>query len=456
MEVKRVHDTMGEVIIPEGAYYGAQTARSLEHFPPVRGIMPLPVVYAIATIKKAAAEVNAQKGLLSAEKARSIAKVVDEIHDGRFDDQFPLSIWQTGSGTQTNMNVNEVIANRGNELSGQTLLHPNDDVNRSQSSNDVFPSAIHLATLLALREEFVPEADALVASLDAFIAREGETLKTGRTHLQDATPITVGQEASAWRTAIDEGKRRIVEASRELEALPIGGTAVGTGLNAPEGFDGDICAVLSRETGLSLRPLENKFYGLSMKSPVLRVHGTLKAFAADLNKIVQDVRFLSCGPRCGIGEYRIPANEPGSSIMPGKVNPTQVEAASMIAFQVMANDFAVTLAATSGQLQLNTYMPLLIRNVLESIALLALALNGLRRFLFDGMAVNAVRMGALLDRSLMRVTALSPVIGYEAAAEIAHRADENDTTLREEALKSGRLSAEELDDLLDPRRMIGR
>ena len=416
--------------------------------------MPLEVIYALARIKKAAAGVNVTLGVLDERRADLIDTVCEEILQGKLDTHFPLSIWQTGSGTQTNMNVNEVIAHRGNVLAGENLLHPNDHVNRSQSSNDVFPSAMHIAVREQAERRLLP---ALSALIQAFRQKEEEVfdvIKTGRTHLQDATPLTAAQEISAWRVALEENEKAIRKATEELGALPLGGTAVGTGLNAPKGYDQAMCEALSAQLNLAFTPLENKFYGLSMKSPLNRFHGMLKSLATDLNKIANDIRFLSCGPRCGIGEYRIPANEPGSSIMPGKVNPTQVESLTMISLQVMGNDVAVGMAAASGQMQLNTYMPLIIHNVLTSMRLLAGGMDCFRQFLVEGLEANTEQMTHLLTQSLMLVTALAPYIGYDAASKIAHTAHERDITLKEAALESGLVTSEEYDRLVDPAKMV--
>lgn len=447
-------DALGEVPVPETAYWGAQTERSRHHFPTDGGTMPLEVIHALARIKKAAAGVNVKLGVLDEERAQKIDEVCEEILEGKLDTHFPLSIWQTGSGTQSNMNVNEVIAHRGNALAGKNLLHPNDHVNRSQSSNDVFPSAMHIAARELTETRLLPALHELVQAFRDKEERMRSIIKTGRTHLQDATPLTAGQEISAWRVALEEDAKAIKAASDALGALPIGGTAVGTGLNAPKNYDTMMCEALSAQTGLSFKPLDNKFYGLSMKSPLHRLHGNFKSLAADLNKIANDIRFLSCGPRCGIGEYRIPANEPGSSIMPGKVNPTQVESITMIALQVMGNDVAVGMAAASGQMQLNTYMPLIIHNVLDSARLLASGMTCFRQFLVEGLEADETVMKRLLNNSLMLVTALSPHIGYDAASKIAHTAHEEGITLKEAALKSGLVKEEEYDTLVDPAKMV--
>lgn len=447
-------DALGEVPVPETSYWGAQTERSRHHFPTDGGTMPLEVIYALARIKKAAAEVNVTLGVLDEQRADLIDTVCEEILQGKLDTHFPLSIWQTGSGTQTNMNVNEVIAHRGNVLAGENLLHPNDHVNRSQSSNDVFPSAMHIAAREQAERRLLPTLSALI---QAFRQKEEEVcdvIKTGRTHLQDATPLTAAQEISAWRVALEENEKAIRKATEELGALPLGGTAVGTGLNAPKGYDQAMCEALSVQLGITFTPLENKFYGLSMKSPLNRFHGTLKSLATDLNKIANDIRFLSCGPRCGIGEYRIPANEPGSSIMPGKVNPTQVESLTMISLQVMGNDVAVGMAAASGQMQLNTYMPLIIHNVLTSMRLLAGGMDCFRQFLVEGLEADTAQMTHLLTQSLMLVTALAPHIGYDAASQIAHTAHKRGITLKEAALESGLVTSEEYDRLVDPAKMV--
>lgn len=453
-EMRTEKDALGEVLVPATAYWGAQTERSRHHFPTDGGTMPREVIYALARIKKAAAQVNVRRGVLDERRASLIDTVCEEILQGKLDTHFPLSIWQTGSGTQTNMNVNEVIAHRGNVLAGEALLHPNDHVNRSQSSNDVFPAAMNIAAREQTKRRLLPALTALIASFRRIEEASCGIIKTGRTHLQDATPLTAAQEISAWRVALEEDEKAIRIVAKEVEALPLGGTAVGTGLNAPKGYDEAMCKALSSQLDLDFTPLENKFYGLSMKSPLTRFHGALKSLAADLNKIANDIRFLSCGPRCGIGEYRIPANEPGSSIMPGKVNPTQVESITMIALQVMGNDVAVGMAAASGQMQLNTYMPLIIHNVLTSERLLASGMDCFRQFLVDGLQADAEKMGNLLRQSLMLVTALAPHIGYDAASKIAHTAHERDITLKEAALESGLISEEAYDRLVDPAKMV--
>ncbi len=453
-QMRTEHDSLGTVQVPAEAYWGAQTERSRRHFPQGTALMPLRQIYALAQIKKAAAIVNERVGKLDAERRKWIVSACEEILEGKWDDQFPLVVWQTGSGTQTNMNVNEVIAHRGNEMAGKELLHPNDHVNCSQSSNDVFPSAILLSSVQALDEELLPAMLQMEQQLHALSEKYAGLVKTGRTHLQDATPITLGQEISAWEAMIRHGRERLLEAREHLLYLPIGGTAVGTGLNAPEDFDEEMCKQLEVQTGLKCRPVDNKFFGLSSQSMMAAFHGQLKALAADLYKMASDIRFLSCGPRCGIGELTIPANEPGSSIMPGKVNPTQVESLTMICLQVFGHDVSVSMAASQGQAQLNVYLPLILNDTLESVTLLSKGMEGFTAHLLEGLKANEANIALNLHRSLMLVTALTPEIGYENAAKIALHAHRNGLTLREAALELKLISAERFDALVDPGKMI--
>lgn len=445
-------DSMGEIEVEESAYWGAQTQRSLSNFPKDVETMPQSLIYAIASIKKAAAIVNNEERKLADNKKDLIVYAADRILAGDFDDQFPLTIWQTGSGTQTNMNVNEVIAHIANEKAGETIIHPNDDVNMSQSSNDVFPTAMHIASYLNISNKLLPEIEKTIATLGR-LEKENDIIKTGRTHLQDATPVRLSQEISAWKVALERDYLNIEETSKKLRILAIGGTAVGTGINASDKFGEHMAKVLSNELGTTFKADDNKFYELSLKSALVNSHGTIKALATNLYKIASDIRFLSCGPRCGINELNIPANEPGSSIMPGKVNPTQIESMTMVCIQVMANDMAISMANSQGQLQLNTYMPLIIYNMDQSVTLLAKSLACFRENLLEGMTANHENIEKNLANSLMLVTALSPHIGYDKASEIAKYAYANGLTLKEASEKLDYLTAEEFDKYVRPENM---
>ncbi len=446
-------DSMGELTVPAEHLWGAQTQRSLQNFPIGTEKMPPELLGAMALVKKAAALANAELGALGREKAELIAQVCDELLDGLHAAEFPLSLWQTGSGTHTNMNFNEVIAHRGNELAGRTLLHPNDDVNRSQSSNDTLPTALHLAAARAMTALDAPLAD-FCAALDELIARYGSLVKSGRTHLQDAVPLSFGQELGGWRAAIEDDRTLLARSLDGLYALALGGTAVGTGLNAPEGFDRAAVTRLAALTGLPFRPAENKFQALSSKNALCFAHGALKTLAADLFKIANDVRLLASGPRCGLGELELPANEPGSSIMPGKVNPSQCEALAMVCVQVMGNDVAISLAAAQGQFQLNTYLPLLAHNFLQSARLLRDATASFTRRCLRGLRPKAEKMQENLRRSLMTATALNLHIGYDRAAAAVKMAFEENLSLREACAALGYLSAEEFDEIYRPEAMI--
>ncbi len=458
MKYRIEHDSMGEVRVPHDKYWGAQTERSREHFPIGVGREPMPseIIRAFAHLKKAAATVNQslRPERMSEEKCRAICAVCDELLTGGLDEHFPLVVFQTGSGTQSNMNVNEVIANRANEVVGKKLLHPNDDVNMSQSSNDTFPTALHISALFALKRSVLPALDALTEAFRALEVRGEGIIKSGRTHLQDATPIRFSQEVSGWRASLERDRDMIKEAAKALRYLALGGTAVGTGINAPKGFDEAVADALSRLTGEEFVTDPNKFHALTSRSELVFAHGALKALAADLFKIASDVRLLSSGPRTGLGELRIPENEPGSSIMPGKVNPTQCEAVTMVAVQVMGNDTAVSLAASQGHLELNVFMPVLGYNFLQSARLLSDVMGAFRVYCVDGIEPVKEKMEENLARSLMSVTALSPLIGYEAAAQLAHTALEENITLREACLRAGLLSAEAFDAAMDFERMV--
>ena len=447
------HDSMGEVRVPADRYWGAQTQRSFENFRIGTEKMPREIIRAFAILKKAAAEANQRLGKLSNQKYGLISEVCDEILADRLDGNFPLAVWQTGSGTQSNMNVNEVIANRGNELAGEKLLHPNDDVNMSQSSNDTFPTAMHIAAVQALLERLLPAAERLSATFARLMQENEGIVKTGRTHLQDATPIRFSQEISGWKQMIDTDAELIRESLRPLSELALGGTAVGTGLNAPKGFDLEVAAAVSRLTGHSFVTAPNKFHALTSRSALVFAHGALKALAADLMKIANDVRWLASGPRCGLGEIYIPENEPGSSIMPGKVNPTQCEAVTMVAVQVMGNDAAVGIAASQGNFELNVFMPVCIYNFLQSAGLLTDVIDSFDKNCVSGIRANREKMQENLHRSLMLVTCLNPYIGYENAAKTAKKAYQENISLKEACVALGFLTPERFDEVFRPEEM---
>jgi fumarate hydratase class II len=441
-------DSMGEVKVPEDRLWGAQTQRSFENFAIGGEKMPPEIIRALGVVKKAVALANAELGVMEKSKANKIAKAADKIIKGELAEEFPLAVWQTGSGTQTNMNVNEVIA----RLTG---LHPNDDVNRGQSSNDVFPTALHIAAVSAVEDRLLPQIDGLRIEFDR-LAREYATLvKIGRTHLQDATPLTLGQEIGAWSAMLSETGEMILSALEPVRRLALGGTAVGTGLNAHPDLAHLAAEKITEISGHAFVSAPNKFHALTSKDAIVHLHGALKALAADLMKIANDVRLLASGPRCGIGELVIPANEPGSSIMPGKVNPTQCEALTMVCAQVMGNDVTIGFAASQGAFQLNVYMPVIAYNAQQSIGLLADAIASFTKRCARGLRPNEENIAKHLEDSLMLVTALTPKLGYDKAAEIAKRAHRKGTTLREEALASGLLTEEEYDALIDPVKMVG-
>ncbi len=455
MDYRVEHDTMGEVRVPAEKHWGAQTQRSLENFKIGTEKMPVEMIRAFAVLKKSAALANQRLGMLDARRAGAIAAACDEILAGRWLDQFPLSVWQTGSGTQTNMNVNEVVAARAGELLGEPgCVCPNDHVNRSQSSNDTFPAAMHIAAKVALEDQVLPAAALLEGTLAKHSERYADLIKIGRTHLQDATPITLGQEISGWREMLRKGRQMIAAACEGLEELALGGTAVGTGLNAHPRFGEEAAAEVSRQVGKRFVTAPNKFHALTSKDQLVFAHGAMKALAANLMKIANDVRWLASGPRCGIGELTIPENEPGSSIMPGKVNPTQCEALTMVAVQVMANDVAVGMAASQGNLELNVFMPVCIHNFLQSARLLADAMRSFHDNCAAGIRPNEETIRAHLGNSLMLVTALNPHIGYERAAGVARYAHEHRTTLKAAAVALGVLTPEEFDRLVRPEEMI--
>jgi fumarate hydratase class II len=462
MNTRTETDSIGPIEVPADAYWGAQTERSIANFPfHARERMPPGIVHALAIVKRACARVNRRHGLEAA-KADAIEAAAAEIAEGRFDDQFPLVIWQTGSGTQSNMNVNEVIAGRANEVlsgtrGGKTPVHPNDDVNRGQSSNDSFPTALHVAAALAVTRDLYPALDRLHAALDAKAREWDDVVKIGRTHLQDATPLTLGQEFSGYAQQIANARDRI-EGTLRRSIMPLaqGGTAVGTGLNAPAAFGEDVAAEIAEITGLPFVTAPNKFEALASNDGLVDLHGTLNVLAVALTKIANDIRLLGSGPRSGLGELELPANEPGSSIMPGKVNPTQAEMLTMVAAQVMGNNVAVTVGGCQGHLELNVFKPLIGANVLRSIDLLGIGMTSFAERTVEGTVARRDNIRSLVDRSLMLVTALAPEIGYDAAAKIAKHAHENGLTLKEAGLALGLVDAGTFDRVVRPEAMLGR
>lgn len=456
MEYKIKKDTMGEVRVPADKYWGAQTQRSINNFKIGKYKMPIEIIKAYAYLKKAAANANFELGTIENAKRKIISDVCDEILEGKLDDNFPLVIFQTGSGTQTNMNVNEVIANRGNEILGEEILHPNDDVNKSQSSNDTFPTAMHIAAVLQIQNNLFPNIAKLRNTFFELEKKYEDVIKIGRTHLQDATPITLGQEISGWRSMLEHNVLMLEDAFEYIREVGIGGTAVGTGLNAPKDFDKIVVNNLSELTGEKFKVSDNKFHDLTSKDALVNMHGALTALAANLMKIANDIRLLSSGPRCGIGELNIPENEPGSSIMPGKVNPTQCEALTMVCVKVMGNNSVISIAASQGNFELNVYMPLIISSFLESVGLLADAIRSFNDNCAVGITPNYDKIEDYLENSLMLVTALNPYIGYEKAAKVAKLAYKDNLTIREAIKKLGLLSEDEIDEILDPSKMIKR
>ena len=458
MNYRVEHDSMGEVKVPADKYWGAQTQRSIQNFPIGVGLetMPREIIHAFGILKKAAAQANhsLRPEKMTGEKCAAICAACDEVISGELSENFPLVVWQTGSGTQSNMNANEVIANRGNAIAGRKLLHPNDDINMSQSSNDTFPTAMHIAAVLILEERVIPAIDVLTSAF-ARLERENEGIvKSGRTHLQDATPIAFSQEISGWRASLERDRQLLTLSLEPLKELALGGTAVGTGLNAPEGFDTAVAAAVSQLTGKDFRTAPNKFHALTSKDELVFAHGALKALAADLMKIANDVRWLASGPRLGLGEITIPENEPGSSIMPGKVNPTQCEAVTMVAVQVMGNDTAVGIAASQGNFELNVFMPVLIYNFLQSARLLAECMISFHDHCVTGIRANREKMRHNLHNSLMLVTALNPYIGYENAARTVKKAYSEDISLKEACVALGFLTAERFDEVFHPEKMV--
>ena len=458
MEYRIEHDSMGEINVPADRYWGAQTQRSIQNFPIGVGseTMPREIIHAFGILKKAAAMANhsLRPEKMTDEKCRTLCTACDEVISGSLSGHFPLVVWQTGSGTQSNMNANEVIANRGNEIAGKKLLHPNDDVNMSQSSNDTFPTAMHIAAVFALEDQVIPATEQLIAAFLRLEAENEGIVKSGRTHLQDATPISFSQEISGWRSSLEKDVLLLKASLPGLKELALGGTAVGTGLNAPAGFDTAVAAAVSELTGKDFVTAPNKFHALTSKNELVFAHGALKALAADLMKIANDIRWLASGPLLGLGEITIPENEPGSSIMPGKVNPTQCEAITMVAVQVMGNDTAVGIAASQGNFQLNVFMPVLIYNFLQSARLLSEAMVSCHHHCVVGIRANQEKMHRNLHNSLMLVTALNPYIGYENAAKTAKKAYAENISLKEACVALGFLTAEAFDEVFHPEQMI--
>ena len=454
MEYRIEHDSMGEIQVPADKYWAAQTQRSFENFKIGIEKIPTEVISAFAILKKAAAMANNKLGKLDDKRLDGISKACDEILEGKLSDNFPLAVWQTGSGTQSNMNVNEVIANRGNEILGEKLLHPNDHSNMSQSSNDTFPTAMHIAAVVEIEDKLIPAIDLLINTFERLMKENEGIIKTGRTHLQDATPITFSQEISGWKNNLEKSKQMIIMSLESVRELALGGTAVGTGLNAPKGFDTTVAEMVSKLTGKSFVTAPNKFHALTSKDELVFVHGALKGLAADMMKIANDVRWLASGPRCGLGEIFIPENEPGSSIMPGKVNPTQCEAVTMVAVQVMANDVAVSMAASQGNFELNVFMPVCIYNFLQSVRLLTDAIISFNNNCAVGIKANKEKMEENLNRSLMLVTCLNPHIGYENAAKTAKKAYKEGISLKEACVELGFLTAERFDEVFKPEQMV--
>ncbi len=455
-EYRKEHDSMGDVYVPADKYWGAQTQRSLENFKIGEEKMPREIIRAFGILKAAAARANFElrPQKMTEEKFEAIVKVCLEICSGELDGNFPLAVWQTGSGTQTNMNINEVIAARANEALGAKIIHPNDDVNMSQSSNDTFPTAMHISARLEIKERLLPAIDSLIESFEILEEQNEGIIKVGRTHLQDATPIKFSQEISGWRGMLEASRKQISSASEFLSALALGGTAVGTGINAPEGFAELSAKYISELTGIDFFSEENKFHALTSKDALVFAHGALKGLAANLMKIANDIRWLASGPRCGIGEITIPENEPGSSIMPGKVNPTQCEAVTMVAVQVMGNDTTIGIAASQGNFELNVFMPVIIYNFLQSVRLLSDAMESFNKNCVVGIRANYAKMKENLDRSLMLVTALNTHIGYENAAMVAKMAHNENITLKDACVKLGFMSAEKYDEIVDPEKMV--
>ena len=453
MEYRIEKDTMGEVKVPADKYWAAQTERSFENFKIGNEIMPREITHAFGILKKAAAIANCNLGKLPEEKCKVITQACDEVISGKLNDHFPLVVWQTGSGTQSNMNANEVIANRGNEIAGKKLLHPNDDINKSQSSNDTFPTAMHIAAIIAIEDKLFPAMETLIATFKRLEEENEGIVKSGRTHLQDAVPIAFSQEISGWRAMLEKTEAQIKLALGGLRELALGGTAVGTGLNAPKGFDEEVAKQVSIITGKDFVTSDNKYHALTSKDALVFAHGAMKALACNLMKIANDIRWLASGPRDGLGEIFIPENEPGSSIMPGKVNPTQCESMTMVAVQVMANDVAVTMGASQGNFELNVFMPVIIYNFLQSAKILAEGIVSFDAHCVSGIKANKEKMAHNLHNSLMLVTALNPYIGYENAAKTAKKAFKENISLKEACVSLGFLTAEKFDEVFHPEEM---
>ena len=458
MDYRIEHDSMGEIRVPADKLWGAQTQRSIQNFRIGVGTetMPQEIIRAFGILKKAAAMANSElvPSRMTADKLSAIGQACDEVISMKLIDHFPLVVWQTGSGTQSNMNANEVIANRGNQIAGKIILHPNDDVNMSQSSNDTFPTAMHIAAVISVKEKLIPATETLIETFRNLEVENSDAVKCGRTHLQDATPITFAQEISGWRSSLERDVELLRKSLEPLCELALGGTAVGTGLNAPEGFASLVAEKTAQLTGYPFVSAPNKFHSLTSKDEIVFSHGAIKALACDMMKIANDVRWLASGPRLGLGEIRIPANEPGSSIMPGKVNPTQCEAVTMVAVQVMGNDTAVGMAASQGNFELNVFMPVCIYNYLQSVRLLSEAIVSFERNCACGIVADRAKMKSNLENSLMLVTALNPYIGYENAAIVAKKAFVENITLKEACVGLGFLTAEKFDEVFHPEAMV--
>lgn len=454
MDYRIERDSLGEIKVPKDKLWGAQTQRSFQNFKIGKGRMPLEVIQAFAILKKAAALTNHELGQLDEKRATAIVKTCDEISEGKLDNNFPLVVWQTGSGTQTNMNVNEVVAHRANQIIGEDIVHPNDHVNKGQSSNDTFPTAMHIAAVTELEEKLLPSISLLKNALEKKIRENKDIIKIGRTHLQDATPLTLGQEMSGWYRMVERSEEMIKEGIKKLMDLALGGTAVGTGLNTHSEFGDRVAKKIAELTSKDFKSALNKFHSLTSLDELVFAHGALKGLAADMMKIANDVRWLASGPRCGLGELIIPVNEPGSSIMPGKINPTQCESVTMVAVQVMGNDVTIGIAASQGNFELNVFLPVTIYNFLQSVRLLSDSITSFTNKLVIGITPNKERINYYLKNSLMLVTALNPVIGYDNSAKIAKKAYKEGLTLKETAIKLGLLTEEEFDKVVDPSKMV--
>lgn len=454
MDYRIERDSLGEIKVPKDKLWGAQTQRSFQNFKIGKGCMPIEVIRAFAILKRAAALTNQELGQLDEKRATAIVKACDEISEGKLDDNFPLVVWQTGSGTQTNMNVNEVVAHRANQIIGEDIVHPNDHVNKGQSSNDTFPTAMHIAAVTELEEKLLPSISLLKDALEKKINENKDIIKTGRTHLQDATPLTLGQEMSGWYRMVERSEEMIKEGIKKLMDLALGGTAVGTGLNTHPEFGDKVAKKIAELTSKNFKSAPNKFHSLTSLDELVFTHGALKGLAVDMMKIANDIRWLASGPRCGLGELIIPVNEPGSSIMPGKVNPTQCEAVTMVAVQVMGNDVTIGIAASQGNFELNVFLPVTIYNFLQSVRLLSDSITSFTNNLVIGILPNKEKIDYHLKNSLMLVTALNPVIGYDNSAKIAKKAHKEGITLKEAAIKLNLLTEAEFDKVVDPSKMV--